>query len=119
MVNPALEDFEEEAIEVARSAEDIEKEIETALSCPCVSDLKEGPCGKQFVLSFSCFLRHSHEPENQLHKCIDAFNDLQECMLQHPEQFADFVEAKPPNEQESQQRPQNGNQKEKTKNESS
>ena len=31
--------------------------MEEALSCPCVDDLKSGPCGKSFVAAFSCFIR--------------------------------------------------------------
>ena len=31
--------------------------MEEALSCPCVADLKDGPCGKSFVAAFGCFIR--------------------------------------------------------------
>lgn len=36
----------------------LEQKIEEALACPCVEDLREGPCGKQFVGAFSCYVRN-------------------------------------------------------------
>lgn len=36
----------------------IQQQIDEALACPCVEDLRSGPCGKTFVAAFSCFLRH-------------------------------------------------------------
>ena len=36
----------------------LEEQIAEALACPCVDDLRSGPCGKPFEASFSCFLRH-------------------------------------------------------------
>lgn len=37
--------------------QEIEKKLEAALACPCVSEYKDSPCGKQFVEAFSCFVR--------------------------------------------------------------
>lgn len=56
--------------------EEVEQEISEALSCPCVSDLKEGPCGGDFVNSFSCFLRNNREGK-ELENCVEAFHQLQ------------------------------------------
>jgi intermembrane space import and assembly protein 40 len=39
-----------------------EQAIKSALDCPCVSDLKGGPCGAPFVLAFSCFHRSTADP---------------------------------------------------------
>jgi hypothetical protein len=39
----------------------IEMKVQKALDCPCVADLKNGPCGGQFVDAFSCFLRSTEE----------------------------------------------------------
>lgn len=39
----------------------IEMKVQKALDCPCVADLKNGPCGGQFVDAFSCFLRSREE----------------------------------------------------------
>jgi intermembrane space import and assembly protein 40 len=36
----------------------IQQQIDEALACPCVEDLRSGPCGKSFEAAFSCFLRH-------------------------------------------------------------
>ena len=36
----------------------LDEQIAEALACPCVDDLRSGPCGKPFEASFSCFLRH-------------------------------------------------------------
>ena len=35
----------------------IDVKVQKALDCPCVADLKTGPCGSGFVDAFSCFLR--------------------------------------------------------------
>jgi len=61
--------------------EDIESEIERALDCPCVADLKEGPCGEQFVISFSCFLRQNEDSGGDLSNCINAFSALQVLLV--------------------------------------
>ncbi len=37
----------------------IEEGIAEALACPCVDDLRSGPCGKPFEAAFSCYLRHT------------------------------------------------------------
>ena len=39
----------------------IDAKVQKALDCPCVADLKNGPCGGQFVNAFSCFLRSTEE----------------------------------------------------------
>lgn len=36
----------------------LEQKIEEALACPCVEELRNGPCGKQFVGAFSCYVRN-------------------------------------------------------------
>jgi hypothetical protein len=35
----------------------IDVKVQKALECPCVADLKSGPCGSGFIDAFSCFLR--------------------------------------------------------------
>ena len=37
--------------------QDLDQKVEQALACPCLDDLKEGPCGPSFVAAFSCFLK--------------------------------------------------------------
>ncbi|KAH7420803.1 hypothetical protein KP509_13G023500 [Ceratopteris richardii] len=41
--------------------EDLELKAEQALSCPCVADLREGPCGKEFSEAFVCFIKSTAE----------------------------------------------------------
>lgn len=38
----------------------IKDKVDEALNCPCVSDLKEGPCGLTFVKAFSCFIENQN-----------------------------------------------------------
>ena len=35
----------------------MEASIASALDCPCVTDLREGPCGKFFEAAFTCYHR--------------------------------------------------------------
>ncbi|QDZ20532.1 hypothetical protein HOP50_04g30530 [Chloropicon primus] len=77
--------------------EKVQRKIDEALACDCVSDLKEGPCGSPFIEAFSCFIR-SQEPGFQDTDCSDAFGKLKDCMILHPEQFEDFADAFKPKE---------------------
>ena len=45
----------------------LEETIAEALACPCVDDLRSGPCGKAFEASFSCFLRHHAKDKVHYH----------------------------------------------------
>lgn len=47
-----------EAMQEAGNEEDVESQIEKALSCPCVADVRAGPCGKSFDAAFTCFIRN-------------------------------------------------------------
>lgn len=40
-----------------------EERIARALDCPCVADLREGPCGTAFVAAFACFHRSAEVPK--------------------------------------------------------
>ncbi|KAK1682167.1 hypothetical protein QYE76_043015 [Lolium multiflorum] len=42
----------------------IDVKVQKALECPCVADLKSGPCGSGFIDAFSCFLRSTEEEKN-------------------------------------------------------
>ena len=71
--------------------------MQDALACPCVADLRDGPCGPQFVAAFSCFLRSQARPDPggvQAPGCLGSFGSLQQCMVHRPEAFADFVKSK-------------------------
>ena len=38
--------------------QNLDKKIEEALACPCVDDLREGPCGSQFTQAFTCYIKN-------------------------------------------------------------
>ena len=37
--------------------QELNRRIEEALACPCIDDIKAGPCGPSFVAAFACFIR--------------------------------------------------------------
>ena len=41
----------------------LHRKAEEALACPCVADLKAGPCGNSFVQAFTCFLTSTEEQQ--------------------------------------------------------
>jgi intermembrane space import and assembly protein 40 len=43
--------------------EQLDRRIEQALECPCVDDLKAGPCGELFVTTFTCYHKSRAEPK--------------------------------------------------------
>jgi len=64
--------------------------VEEALACPCLDDLKEGPCGKSFVAAFSCFLKSQATEKGT--DCVESFQAMQQCMVKHPQAFAEYVQ---------------------------
>ena len=48
----------------------IEEGIAEALACPCVDDLRSGPCGKPFEAAFSCYLRHTAKNKVAAHRPV-------------------------------------------------
>lgn len=50
--------------------QELENRIVQALECPCVADLKAGPCGELFVTTFTCFQRSRAEPKGC--DCLDV-----------------------------------------------
>ena len=61
------------------------------LACPCVADLRAGPCGPAFEGAFGCYVEQT-EPGGGLGACAEAFARLQECMVRHPEEFQELAE---------------------------
>lgn len=39
----------------------IDVKVQKALECPCLDDLKKGPCGSPFIVAFSCYLKSTEE----------------------------------------------------------
>ena len=37
--------------------QELDRQVQEALSCPCVDDIKSGPCGTSFVNAFSCYMK--------------------------------------------------------------
>lgn len=44
----------------------IDVTVQKALECPCLDDLKRGPCGSQFIDAFSCYLKSTKEEKVDL-----------------------------------------------------
>ncbi|KAL4457652.1 hypothetical protein ABPG75_012517 [Micractinium tetrahymenae] len=79
-----------EALAQAEGEQDVDKKIEQALACPCLGDLKEGPCGPVFVHAFGCFIRSEHEDKGM--DCLPEFAAFQACLQKHPEHVARIME---------------------------
>ncbi|AQK44986.1 Cox19-like CHCH family protein [Zea mays] len=77
----------------------IEMKVQKALDCPCVADLKNGPCGGQFVDAFSCFLRSTEEEKGS--DCVKPFITLQDCIKANPEAFSKEILEEEENEKEA------------------
>ena len=78
--------------------QDLDGEVARALACPCIADLRDGPCGTSFVQAFSCFVKTKAEDKGTV--CFEPYQDMQACMMKHPDAFADFVKGKTESEQE-------------------
>lgn len=48
----------------------LDRRIAEALDCPCVEDLKSGPCGELFVSTFTCYQKSRAEPKGC--DCLDV-----------------------------------------------
>lgn len=88
----ALETLAQEALASGASGEELDKQIDEALACPCVDGLRDGPCGPSFVAAFKCFVKSQEDEKGS--ECKDSYQALQECMTKHPEAFAEFMSSK-------------------------
>jgi hypothetical protein len=52
------------------NAQALDRRIAEALDCPCVEDLKSGPCGELFVNTFTCYQKSRAEPKGC--DCLDV-----------------------------------------------
>ena len=50
-------------VTVAPFVQELHRKAEEALACPCVADLKAGPCGNSFVQAFTCFLTSTEDQQ--------------------------------------------------------
>ncbi|CAN6245258.1 unnamed protein product [Urochloa humidicola] len=65
--------------------ESIDVDVQKALECPCLDDLKRGPCGSQFIDAFLCYLKSNKEEKGS--DCVDPFIALQNCIKENKEAF--------------------------------
>ena len=95
--------------------QELERQVQEALSCPCVDHIKSGPCGTSFVQAFSCYLKGQARPEASVllqvqhlaccsthpdswlpgqgaGDCLQEYRAMQTCMSKHPAAFADLAE---------------------------
>ena len=61
---------------------EIDAVIADALDCPCVADLKGGPCGPAFVQAFVCFHKSKSTPKGN--DCYERNLAFVDCLKQHP-----------------------------------
>lgn len=62
-----------------------EEMVQEALNCPCISKMKNGPCGTLFLTAFECFLRSEAEPKGS--DCVPSFAEMHDCLKEHPEAY--------------------------------
>nr|CAB3485197.1 unnamed protein product [Digitaria exilis]CAB3487714.1 unnamed protein product [Digitaria exilis] len=79
--------------------ESIDEKVQRALECPCVAELKNGPCGGAFVDAFSCFLRSTEEEKGS--DCVKPFIALQDCIKANPEAFSKEILEEEENDDEA------------------
>ncbi|KAH7521278.1 hypothetical protein FEM48_Zijuj07G0016000 [Ziziphus jujuba var. spinosa] len=83
--------------------ESLDAKAQKALECPCIADLRSGPCGAQFSEAFLCFLKSTAEEKGS--DCVNPFVALQNCSKANPDAFSKDVleEDEVKNEQEENQ----------------
>ncbi|XP_071736910.1 mitochondrial intermembrane space import and assembly protein 40 homolog [Rutidosis leptorrhynchoides] len=88
---PSMESLLEEATAFGNEDESasLEAKAQKALDCPCIQDLKSGPCGSQFTEAFKCFLMSTAEEKGS--DCVQPFVALQKCIQINPDAFSKDV----------------------------
>ncbi|XP_024047108.1 mitochondrial intermembrane space import and assembly protein 40 homolog [Citrus clementina] len=66
--------------------ESLDEKAQKALECPCIADLRSGPCGAQFSEAFLCFLKSTSEEKGS--DCVHPFVALQNCIKANPSAFS-------------------------------
>ncbi|XP_030544626.1 mitochondrial intermembrane space import and assembly protein 40 homolog [Rhodamnia argentea] len=69
--------------------ESLDAKAQKALECPCIADLRSGPCGNQFSEAFVCFLKSTTEEKGS--DCVNPFVALQNCIKANPGAFSKDV----------------------------
>ncbi|PKU65662.1 mitochondrial intermembrane space import and assembly protein 40 homolog [Dendrobium catenatum] len=87
---PSMEDLIAEATaEGGDENETLDQKAQRALECPCVADLRKGPCGSQFSEAFVCFIKSTAEEKGS--DCVSPFVALQNCIRSNPDAFSKDV----------------------------
>ncbi|ERN10226.1 mitochondrial intermembrane space import and assembly protein 40 homolog [Amborella trichopoda] len=68
--------------------ESLEVRAQKALDCPCIADLRSGPCGLQFTYAFLCFMKSTAEEKGS--NCVHPFIALQNCISLNPDAFSKY-----------------------------
>ncbi|KAL8157754.1 mitochondrial intermembrane space import and assembly protein 40 homolog [Apium graveolens] len=85
---PSMESLMAEAAAFGNEDENasLDAKAQKALECPCLDDLRKGPCGSQFSGAFLCFLKSTAEEKGS--DCVHPFVALQNCIKANPGAFS-------------------------------
>ncbi|XP_031494869.1 mitochondrial intermembrane space import and assembly protein 40 homolog isoform X2 [Nymphaea colorata] len=75
-------------VELPSGCKSSEERAQKALDCPCVADLRNGPCGTQFSEAFICFLKSTAEEKGS--DCVQPFLSFQNCIKENPNAFGEI-----------------------------
>ncbi|XP_020411273.1 mitochondrial intermembrane space import and assembly protein 40 homolog isoform X2 [Prunus persica] len=67
----------------------LDAKAQKALECPCIANLRSGPCGHQFAEAFVCYLKSTVEEKGS--DCVHPFVVLQKCIKANPHAFSKDV----------------------------
>lgn len=100
---PSMESLLAEATAFGNEDESasLEAKAQKALECPCIQNLRSGPCGSQFSEAFLCFMKSTAEEKGS--DCVQPFVALQKCIQTNPDAFPKEVSEN--NEVEIQEKP--------------
>ncbi|KAL0914008.1 hypothetical protein M5K25_017505 [Dendrobium thyrsiflorum] len=87
--SPPTTSFPEATAEGGDENETLDQKAQRALECPCVADLRKGPCGSQFSEAFVCFIKSTAEEKGS--DCVSPFVALQNCIRSNPDAFSKDV----------------------------
>lgn len=89
--NPSMDSLIAEAAAFGNDDENasLDERAQKALECPCIADLRKGPCGTQFSDAFLCFLKSTAEEKGS--DCVHPFVALQSCIKANPNAFSKDV----------------------------
>ncbi|KAF6153405.1 hypothetical protein GIB67_003595 [Kingdonia uniflora] len=83
--------------------ESLDAKAQKALECPCIAELRKGPCGTQFSEAFVCFLKSTAEEKGS--DCVNPFVALQNCIKENPDAFSKDVLDEEESDKEEEQQP--------------